>query len=81
MMNANVLSRYCVSLASVAGRCQLRSTDANKLRNLFEHLHLLLGYDDSRSLGRRSGTSWTHILESFRQLLKTVLFAIDLLMC
>ena len=49
------ICRYCMPLASVAGRYQLRSADANEL-SILEHLHLLLRHDDYRSLGRRPGT-------------------------
>ena len=74
------LSRYCVPLASVPGRCQLLSADASKLLQLLEHLNLLLGDDHSRSVGRHPGTPFRDpdlTLESFCQLLKTALFAAD----
>ena len=72
-------SHYCVPLASVLGRCQLRSADANKL-STSRTLTSTLG---PRSLSVSGPASWNALparlrhpdltLESFRRLLKTAL--------
>jgi len=74
-------SHYCVPLASVLGRCQLRSADANKL-STSRTLTSTLG---PRSLSVSGPASWNALparlrhpdltLGPFHQLLKTTLFS------